>query len=60
MTELKPVGGSVFVNGDTGENIITPYSQAEIDELKQLLNLSEDEVAKIAMIGLSEEEIVKL
>jgi hypothetical protein len=60
MTELKLVGGSVFVNGDTGENIITPYSQAEIDELKRLLNLSDDEVAKIAMIGLSEEEIVKL
>ena len=60
MTELKLVGGSVFVNGDTGENIITPYSQAEIDELKRLLNLSDNEVAKITMIGLSEEEIVKL
>jgi hypothetical protein len=53
MTESKPVGGSVFVNGDTGENIITPYSQDEIDELKRLLNLSDDEVAKIAMIDLA-------
>jgi hypothetical protein len=47
MTESKPVGGSVFVNGDTGVTIVTPYSQAEIDELKKLLNLSDSEIAKL-------------
>jgi hypothetical protein len=47
MIESKSAGGSVFVNGDTGEVILTPYSQAEIDELKELLNLSDAEVAKL-------------
>ena len=47
MTELQTAGGSVFVNGDTGEVTVTPYSQAEIDELKELLNLSDAEVAKL-------------
>jgi hypothetical protein len=47
MTESKPIGGSVFVNGDTGEVVVTPYSQAELDEIKKLFNLSDDEIAKL-------------
>jgi hypothetical protein len=60
MEENKPVGGSVFVNADTGETIVTPYTKAQIDEMKKLMNLSEEEVAKLAALGLTEEEIASL
>jgi hypothetical protein len=33
MSEVKPIGGIVFVNGDTGEVIVTPYTQEQIDEM---------------------------
>lgn len=54
MAESKPIGGSVFVNGDTGETIVTPYSKAEINELKQLLKLSDAEMTKLGLIQETE------
>jgi hypothetical protein len=33
MNNNSPIGGSVFLNADTGETIITPYTQEQIDEM---------------------------
>lgn len=33
MSETQPVGGSVIVNGDTGEVTVFPYTQEELDEI---------------------------
>jgi hypothetical protein len=36
MSELNPIGGIVFVNGDTGEVTVTPYTQEQIDQMIEL------------------------
>ena len=33
MTENNPIGGSVFLNADTGEKIVIPYTQEQIEEM---------------------------
>jgi hypothetical protein len=59
MSELEFLGGSVFVNGDTGEVTVTPYSIAEIKQLKEL-GILVVEIAKLAGVVLTEEEIAAL
>lgn len=33
MENNTPIGGSVFLNADTGETIVTPYTQEQIEEM---------------------------
>ena len=33
MDSNNSVGGSVFLNADTGETVVTPYTQQQIDEM---------------------------
>jgi hypothetical protein len=33
METNNPVGGSVFLNADTGETVVTPYTQEQINEM---------------------------
>jgi hypothetical protein len=36
METNNPVGGSVFLNADTGETVVTPYTQEQIDEMIEI------------------------
>ena len=36
MKNNEPIGGSVFVNADTGETTVVPYTQEQIDEMIEI------------------------